>query len=228
MASFIEPHLRTFPLHLLLGDFNALVNHQLDSNNVTAPNSWPRLTNSIHKEPPLLIDSFRNRNPHTGSFSRYPSPLHPNETRIDLILLSPSLFQRLPLLDASISTSNTYSDHHPVIVHLSSPPIPPSSPTPAPLTAYRKLTKDESASFHRSLNDLDAWIPNALNSFDTFSSEDIISITDRIMDEVTKAYHHITKTHPHKPTSSEKAFHKLLHSNPPPPPWKSRSVLPLR
>ena len=61
IVSFISPLLRTYPLHILLGDFNALIHHQLDSEGVTSPNCWPWLSTSFGTPSPTHIDTFRDR-----------------------------------------------------------------------------------------------------------------------------------------------------------------------
>ena len=109
----------------MLGDFNALVNHALDSDGVTPPNTWPWLNNSLSftHHSPQLLDSFRVRHPHQRELTRFPSILHANQTRIDLILLPPLLNSRFPVLSASIDSSNKFSDHHPVSTIISTPSL---------------------------------------------------------------------------------------------------------
>ena len=211
IVQLIFPLLANFPQHILLGDFNALVNHALDSDGVTSPSTWPWLSNSLSftHHSPQLLDSFRVRHPHQREFTRFPSALHANQTRIDLILLSPLLNSPFRLLSASMDSNNKFSDHHPVSTIISTPPLPTTTPPTRPTSVFRKLTKEETRLFCNSISDLDKWVKHALPLFDSLSTSKIIAITDNIIDKIAKAYHRITKLPNHKPASTEKAFSKL-------------------
>ena len=174
IVQLISPLLSKFPQHILLGDFNALVNHTLDSDGVTSPNSWPWLNTMLcfaHSSPQLL-DSLCLRHPHSREFTRFPSALHANQSRIDLILISPLLNSHFPLISASFDSNNCFSDHHPFSSIISTPPLPTTTRPTRPQSVFRKLTKEELNVFRRSISDLDHWVHDALPHFNSLSTPD--------------------------------------------------------
>ena len=62
---------------------------------------------------------------------------------LNYIFAPPTKLAKFPVLDASILTDYTYSDHHPVSAIFRCPaPIPLAKPPPTPFV-YRKLNEEE-------------------------------------------------------------------------------------
>ena len=73
-------------------------------------------------------------------YTRYASNRWDSQARLDYIFVSPRLVSHFPLLDASVLTDYTISDHHPVITVFQCPsPILLSQP-PLPPCIFRKLS----------------------------------------------------------------------------------------
>ena len=80
--------------HLVAGgDFNAILQDDLDAKNLKRKNEWPWLSNHVLPDPNnrrTLIDIFRTLNPFEKAFTRYWTEAHPSETRLDLLLTTPA------------------------------------------------------------------------------------------------------------------------------------------
>ena len=65
--------------------------------------------------PSRLVDTFRSEPPSPRQYTRYASDRWDSEARLDYIFAFPHLVSHFPLLDASVLTDYTISDHHPLV-----------------------------------------------------------------------------------------------------------------
>ena len=189
ITSLISVLVAQYRHRLLIDNFNALLNHALDSDGVNYANVWPWLSNAVNSPSLRLIDTFRNRHPSKRQFSRFPSSLHPNQTGIYLILGSVRLPSRLSILSAEIDVLNKFSDQHSVSAIPSTPPLPTTHVVSAPSVVFYGLTKEETTQFSTSISNLDNWIKTALPIFDSLSTSELIRLTDLII----KDHHQATQ-----------------------------------
>ena len=66
------PHLQAeSPLHVLGGDFNAVLDPSMDSEGLTSDHTWKWLTGQASTCPPNLVDSYRHLHHHNRVFTQY-------------------------------------------------------------------------------------------------------------------------------------------------------------
>ena len=122
-----------------------------------------------------------------------------------------------PLLDASVLTDYTISDHHPVAavfqcpspLLLSQPPIPPC--------IFRKLSNDEKQQFTKSIQRISDWCQDLQDVPASAPLDEIITATDSLLMQVGSALQKITRPKPQrKDQEGYVKLRKLLRSPPPP------------
>ena len=123
------------PLHIVGGDFNCGLNSNLDT--VDGQMSvWPWVAKKTSGPNPQWINTYRLTHPHQQSWTRPRSC-----ERLDYVFMCRSLFRNLKLLDACIDYGDFYSDHHPVLAQVESPPIPDHAPPPPPAPVPTSTSK---------------------------------------------------------------------------------------
>ena len=122
-----------------------------------------------------------------------------------------------PLLDASVLTDYTISDHHPVVAVFQCPsPILLSQP-PLPPCIFRKLSSDEKEQFSKSVQLISDWCRDLQDAPARAPLEEIIAATDSLLMQVGSACHKITRPKPQrKDQEGYGKLRKLLCSPPPP------------
>ena len=129
LASYFNDH----PNHILGGDFNCVLDPELDQHSLVDLHEWHWLTGEVESLPSRLVDTFRSEHPSLRQYTRYASDRWDSEARLDYIFASLRVVSHFPLLDMSVLTDYTISDHHPVVavfqcpspILLSQPPLPP-------------------------------------------------------------------------------------------------------
>ena len=135
LASYFNDH----PNHILGGDFNCVLDPEPDQHSLVDLHEWHWLTGEVEYLPSRLVDTFRSEHPSLRQYTRYASDRWDSEARLDYIFASPRLVSHFPLLDASVLTDYTISDHHPVVAVFQCPsPILLSQP-PLPLAFFRSF-----------------------------------------------------------------------------------------
>ena len=153
LASLFNDH----PNHILGGDFNCVLDPELDQHSLVDLHEWHWLTGEVEYLPARLVDTFRSEHPSLRQYNRYASDRWDSEARLDYIFASPRLVSHFPLLDASVLTDYTISDHHPVVAVFQCPsPILLSQP-PLPPCIFRKLSSDEKQQFSNSIRLISDW-----------------------------------------------------------------------
>ena len=153
LASYFNDH----PNHILGGDFNCVLDPELDQHSLVDLHEWHWLTGEVEYLPSTLVDKFRSEHPCLKQYTRYASDRWDSEARLDYIFASPRLVSHFPLLDASVLTDYTISDHHPVVAVFQCPsPILLSQP-PLPPCIFRKLSSDEKQQFSKSVQLISDW-----------------------------------------------------------------------
>ena len=122
-----------------------------------------------------------------------------------------------PLLDASVLTDYTISDHHPVVAVFQCPsPILLSQP-PLPPCMFRKLSSDEKQQFAKRVQLISDSCWDLQDAPARAPLEEIIAATDSLLMQVGSAYHKITRPKPQrKDQEGYGKLRKLLRSPPPP------------
>ena len=213
LASYFNDH----PNHILGGDFNCVLDPELDQHSLVDLHEWHWLTGEVEYLPSRLVDTFRSEHPSLRQYTRYASDRWDSEARLDYIFASPRLVSHFPLLDASILTDYTISDHHPVVAVFQCPsPILLSQP-PLPPCIFRKLSKDQKQQFSNSIRLISDWCRDLQDAPARAPLEEIIAATDSLLMQVGSAYHKITRPKPlRKDQESYGKLRKLLRSPPPP------------
>ena len=213
LASYFNDH----PNHILGGDFNCVLDPELDQHNLVDLHEWHWLTGEVKYLPSRLVDTFRSEHPSLRQYTRHASDRLDSEARLDYIFASPRLVSHFPLLDASILTAYTISDHHPVVAVFQCPsPILLSQP-PLPPCIFRKLSRDEKQQFSNSIRLISDWCRDLLDAPARAPLEEIIAATDSLLMQGGSAYHKITRPKPHRQDQeSYGKLRKLLRSPPPP------------
>ena len=212
-ASYFNDH----PNHILGGDFNCVLDPELDQHSLVDLHEWHWLTGEVEYLPSRLVDTFRSEHPSLRQYTRYASDRWDGEERRDYIFASPRLVSHFPLLDASVRTDYTISDHHPVVAVFQCPsPILLSQP-PLPPCIFRKLSSDEKQQFSNSVRLISDWCRDLQDAPARAPLEEIIATTDSLLMQVGSAYHKITRPKPQR--KDQEGYGKLrniLHSPPPP------------
>ena len=213
LASYFNDH----PNHILGGDFNCVLDPELDQHSLVDLHEWHWLTGEVEYLPSRLVDTFRSEHPSLRQYTRYASDRWDSEARLDYIFASPRLVSHFPLLDASILTNYTISDHHPVVAVFQCPsPILLSQPQ-LPPCIFRKLSRDEKQQFSNSIRLISDWCRDLQDAPARARLEEIIAATDSLLMQVGSAYHKITRPKPQrKDQESYGKLRKLLRSPPPP------------
>ena len=122
-----------------------------------------------------------------------------------------------PLLDASVLTNYTISDHHTVVAVFQCPsPILLSQPPLAPCI-FRELSSDEKQQFSKSVQLISDWCRDLQNAPARAPSEEIIAATDSLLMQVGSAYDKITRPKPQRRDQEGYGkLRKLLRSPLPP------------
>ena len=167
--------------------------------------------------PCRLVDTFRSEHASLRQYTRYASDCWDSEARLDYIFASPRLVSHFPLLDVSVLTDYTISDHHPVVAVFQCPsPILLSQP-PLPPCIFRKLSSDEKQQFSNSVLLIPDWCRDLQDAPARAPLEESIAATDSLLMRVGSAYHKITRLKPQrKDQEGYGKLRKLLFSPPPP------------
>ena len=213
LASYLNDH----PNHILGGDFNSVLDPELDQHSLVDLHEWHWLTGEVEYLPSRLVDTFRSEHPSLRQYTRYASDRWDSEARLDYIFASPRLVSHFPLLDASILMDYHISDHHPVVAVFQCPsPILLSQP-PLPPCIFRKLSSDEKQQFSNSIRLISDWCRDLQDAPARAPLEEIIAATDSLLMQVGSAYHKITRPKPQrKDQEGYGKLRKLLRSPPPP------------
>ena len=213
LASYLSDH----PNHILGGDFNCVLDPGLDQHSLVDLHEWHWLTGEVKYLPSRLVDTFRSEHPSLSQYTRYASDRWDSEARLDYIFASPRLVLHFPLLDASVLTDYTISDHHPMVAVFQCPsPILLSQP-PLPPCIFRKLSSDEKQQFSKSVQLISDWCRDLQDAPARAPLEEIIAATDSLLMQVGSAYHKITRPKPQrKDQEGYGKLRKLLRSPPPP------------
>ena len=213
LPSYFNDH----PNHIMGGDFNCVLDPKLDQHSLVDLHEWHWLTGEVEYLPSRLVDTFRSEHPSLRQYTRYASDRWDSKARLDYIFASPRLVSHFHLLDASILTDYTISDHHPVVAVFQCPsPILLSQP-PLPPCIFRKLSRDEKQQFSNSIRLISDWCRDLQDAPARAPLEEIIAATDSLLMQVGSAYHKITRPKPQrKDQESYGKLRKLLRSPPPP------------
>ena len=213
LASYFNDH----PNHILGGDFNCVPDPELDQHSLVDLHEWHWVTGEVEYVPSRLVDTFRSEHPSLRRYTRYASDRWDSEARLDYIFASPRLVSHFPLLDASVLTDHTISDHHPVVAVFQCPsPILLSQP-PLPPCIFRKLSSDEKQQFPKSVQLISDWCRDLQDTPARAPLEEINTATDSLLMQVGSAYHKITRPKPQrKDQDGYGKLRKLLRSPPPP------------
>ena len=200
------------------GDFNAILQDNLDSHNLKTKNEWKWLTEQIlptGNSPRTLIDVFRSLNPTLRQFTRYSSGAHTSETRLDLILCNPKALETLTPQESTIKSFDKTSDHHPVLASFDTSSLPQTKePQPPPLI-YRYLNQDEKKAFSDRLGEWDHWASQVLPIFGDLPHDTKVKIVNKVLLALSDTYHSITSSHTHKPSKLDMKVDSLRNHIPP-------------
>ena len=213
----LASHFNDHPNHILGGDLNCVLDPELDQHSLIDLHEWHWLTGEVEYLPSRLVDTFRSEHPSLRQYTRYASDRWDSEARLDYMFASPRLVSHFPLLDASVLTDYTISDHHPVVAVFQCPsPILPSQP-PLPPCIFRKLSSDEKQQFSNSIRLISDWCRELQDAPARAPLEEVIAATDSLLMQVGSAYHKITRPKPQrKDQEGYGKLRKLLRSPPPP------------
>ena len=118
---------------------------------------WHGLRGEVEYLPSRLVDTLRSEHPSLRQYTRYASDRWDSEVRLDYIFASPCLVSHFSLLDASVLTDYTISDHHHVVAVLQCPsPILLSQP-PLPPCIFWKIPSDEKQQFSKGVQLISDW-----------------------------------------------------------------------
>ena len=199
--------------HTLGGDFNCVLDPKLDQHSLVDLHEWHWLMGEVEYLPFRLVDTFRSEHPSLRQYTCYASDRWDSEARLDYIFASPRLVSHFPLLDASVLTDYTISDHHPVVAVFQCPsPILLSQP-PLPPYIFWKLSSDEKQQFSKSVQLISDWCRDLKDAPARAPLEEIIAATDSLLMQVGSAYHKITRPKPQrKKQEGYGKLRKLLRS----------------
>ena len=194
LASCFNDH----PNHILGGDFNCVLDPELDQHSLVDLHEWHWLTGEVEYLPSRLVDTFRSGHPLLRQYTRYASDCWDSEARLDSIFAPPRLVSHFPLLDASVITDYTVSDHHPVVAVFQCPlPILLSHPPPPPCN-FRNFSSDEKQQFSKSVRLISDWCRDLQDAPARAPLKEIIAATDSLLMQVGSAYHKITRPKPQR------------------------------
>ena len=95
LASYFNDH----PNHILGGDFNCVLDPELDQHSLVHLHQWHWLTGKVEYLPSTLVDTFRSEHPSLRKYTRYASDRWDSEARLDYIFASPRPVSHFPLLE---------------------------------------------------------------------------------------------------------------------------------
>ena len=202
-----------YPNHILGGYFNCVLDFELDQHSLVDLHDWHWLTEEVEYLPFRLVDSYRSEHPFLRQYTRYASDRWDGEARLDYIFASPRLMSHFPVLDASVLTDYTISDHHPVAAVFQCPsPLLLSQP-PLPPCIFWKLSNDEKQQFTKSVQRSPDWWQDLQDVPASAQLDDIITATDSLLMQAGLAFHKITRSKPQrKDQEGYVKLRKLLHS----------------
>ena len=213
LASLFNDH----PNHILGCDFNCVLDPELDQHSLVDLHEWHWLRGEVEHLPSRLVDTFRSEHPSLRQYTRYASDRWDSEARLDYIFASHRLVSHFPLLDASVLTDYTISDHHPVVAVFQCPSLILLSQPPLPPCIFRKLSSDEKQQFSKRLQLISDWCRDLQDAPAGAPLEEIIAATDSLLMQVGSAYHKITRSKlQRKDQEGYGKLRKLLRSAPPP------------
>ena len=220
-GDIIERHLAylfdKYPRHIVRGDFNCVIDPDLHQHGLSDPHRWPWLSGEVTYVPARLVDTFRSHHPPAQEYTRYKCARWSSESRLDYIFASPSTVAQFPVLDASILTDYTYSNHHPVSATFQCPvPILLAKPPPTPFV-YRKINEEENSTYTSQLLHLATWCHNAKDLVDTADADQLIPAVDSLLSQMATAFHKITSPRPKgKHVENTTRLRSLVRDTPPP------------
>ena len=213
LASYLKDH----PNQILGGDFNCVLDPELDQHSFVGLVEWHWLTGEVEYLPSRLVDTFRSEHPSLRQYTRYASDRRDSKVRLDYIFASHRLTSHLPLLDASVLTDYTISDHHPVVAVFQCPSLILLPQPQLPPCIFQKLSSDEKQQFPKSVQLISDWCRDLQDAPARALLEEIIVATDSLLMQVGSAYHKITRPKPQrKDQEGYGKLRRLLRSPPPP------------
>ena len=163
--------------------------------------------------PARLVDTFRSEHSSLRQYTRYASDRWDSKARLDYIFASPRLVSHFPLLDASVLTDYTISDHHPVVAVFQCPSPILLSQAQLPPCIFRKLSRDEKQQFSNSIRLISDWCRDLQDAPARAPLEEVIAATDSLLMQVGSAYHKLTRPKPQrKDQEGYGKLRKLLRS----------------
>ena len=155
-----------------------------------------------------LIDVWRLHHPNQRHYTRPASNLHPSSSRLDYTLLSPAALALLPNLHTSIERTTTLSDHFPITISFSCPPLQPSPTFINPRVSLKSLTTDHLHQIHTSLLPLTNYTLYLLS--ETLTLDQLISHSDLILSSILHHTRNTLNQRPHlkKPSALEKELQR--------------------
>ena len=194
LASYCNQH----PNHILGGDFNCVLDPELEQHSLVDLHEWHWLSGEVEYLPSRLVDTFRSEHPSLRQYTRYASDRWDSEARLDYIFAFPRLMSHFPLLDASVLTDYTISDHHPVVAVFQCPsPLLLSQP-PLPPCIFRKPSSDEKQRFTKNIQRISDWCQDLQDVPARARLEEIVTATDSLLMQVGLAFHKVTRPKPQR------------------------------
>ena len=187
-----ELHLK-YPNLIMGGDFNAVLQHPLDTEDMVSHNSWEWLHNQVIPPSRKFVDTYRLLHGNKREFTRFSTPSMPSASRIDLVLVSKPFKSNFHVTSTNIQSYDKSADHHPVDFSFNTPFVPNLPPQAPPKKQIRRLTDPERAKFLAKIIDITAWCTNANPKFPQFSEYTITSNTESICTSLSTAYHQVVR-----------------------------------
>ena len=221
-------HLK-YPNLIMGGDFNAILQHPLDTEDMVSPNTWEWLQNQVIPPSRKFVDTYRLLHGTKREFTRFSTPSMPSASRIDLVLVSKTFNSNFHVTSTNIQSYDKSADHHPVDVSFNTPFIPDLPPQAPPAKQIRRLTDPEKTKFLAKIVDITMWCTRANPKFPNFSEYTITSNTESMFASLSTAFHQTVRPGGHnkfgkKERDTQILLSSLPHSNDPSFDEKMRKV----
>ena len=192
LASYCNKH----PNHILGGDFNCDVDPELNQHSLVDLHEWHWRTGEVEYLPSRLVDTFRSEHPSLRQYTSYASDRWDSEARLDYIFASTRLMSHFPLLDASVLTDYTISDHPPVVAVFQWPPPLLLSQPRLPPCIFEKLSNNEKQRFTKGIQRISDWCQDLPGVPARAPLEEIVTATDSLLMQVGSAFQKIKRPKP--------------------------------
>ena len=127
---------------------------------------------------------------------------------------------QFPLLDASVLTDYTISDHHPAAAAQCPSPLLLSQPPPPPCIFW-KLSNDENEGFTKHIQRISDWCQDLQDVPANAPLEEISTATESLLMQGGSAFHKITRPNPQR--RDQEGYVKVRKPLRSPPPPSSRA-----